>query len=86
MPGSKYYRSNMVKIQTSDTIFGIMWLFQSASYFSVPNRGADTFIILKKKSQIPPFHDLYFTLILLMPARLFGTAFLFGTLEYITSR
>ena len=48
---------------------------------SVPNRGADTFINFDEK--FPDFSELLFHSVLLMPARLFDPAFLFGTLKYL---
>ena len=40
-------------------------------------------LILMKSSQISPLQDPLFYSVLLMPARLFGPALLFGTLEYV---
>ena len=52
------------------------------SYSSVPNRGAGMFINFDEKSPDFPTAPPLFYSVLLMPARLFGRALLFGTLEY----
>ena len=49
---------------------------------SVPNRDADTFINFDEKFPDFPIARPVFYSVLLMPARLFGPAILFGTLKY----
>ena len=69
----------MVITQNSDLVVGS----SETQYCSVPNRGAGTFINFDGKFPNFPIAQPLSYSVLLMPARLFGPALVFGTLECV---